>query len=151
MQFKIFDLSRTECRWIWATLALWLVVIEGPPFADRFRVADWQARATLPDFFQEWSSARNVSEGLPPYTNLAIPVERYLGRPVDLSRSLVIINAHPPTSILLAWPLCRLRPLGGRGRRCDVRSRPAPRYAARRRPGLRDDDHGDDLRGSLET
>lgn len=99
---------RSEVRWLWASLALWLLLFQGRAFVENFHADDWQARATLPDFFQEWSSARSHRDGLPVYTNLGIPVERYVKGQADIHRSLVIINAHPPTSVLLAYPFAYL-------------------------------------------
>src|SRR5579883_449874 len=61
------------------------------------------------DFFQEWASARNYLEGLPVYANHRVSLPRYLTlrtlRPQDLS---IEVNAHPPTSVLLALPFARL-------------------------------------------
>jgi Glycosyltransferase family 87 len=59
----------------------------------------------IPDFFQEWASARNLFNGLPVYTSQTITVERYLEIRTDSDNPWFIeVNAHPPTSILLALP-----------------------------------------------
>jgi hypothetical protein len=59
------------------------------------------------DFFQEWASARNLFEGLPIYTSQRITIERYLGK-FDAQSVIVEVNAHPPTSVLLAIPFVPL-------------------------------------------
>jgi hypothetical protein len=59
----------------------------------------------LPDFFQEWSGARNRFAGLPVYTPQEITVERYLGKrrsPYDPYFNE--LNAHPPSAVLLGVP-----------------------------------------------
>jgi Glycosyltransferase family 87 len=61
------------------------------------------------DFYQEWASARNYREGLPVYASHHVTIPRYLGlqiaRPQDLS---IEVNAHPPTSVLVALPFTLL-------------------------------------------
>jgi hypothetical protein len=60
---------------------------------------------SMTDFFQEWASARNFLEGLPIYTNHRVTIPRYLGRPgSDANDLFVEVNAHPPTSLVLAIP-----------------------------------------------
>ena len=95
-----------ERRWIWATLAVWLLVLRGPAFIDNLRAKS--PEELIPDFFQEYASARNWLEGLPIYANQHETALRYLGVQPDNRRSHVVVNAHPPTSILLASPLARL-------------------------------------------
>lgn len=80
------------------------------------------------DFYQEWSSARNVREGLGVYTPIRETLPRYLGIRVPPDAEIVwTVNAHPPTSVLLAvpfsyleyrsaflaWNVCSLACLGG--------------------------------------
>jgi uncharacterized membrane protein len=64
------------------------------------------------DWFQDYSNAKNVFNGLPAYTRHEITIARYLGTdPYPLSREFYICyprSGHPPTSILLAVPLTAL-------------------------------------------
>ena len=97
-----------ERRWIWATLAFWVVVFRGPAFVEDLRLGDWALRVCFPDFAQEWSSARNYMNGLPIYGDLAAPMQRYTGGLLNLAHNFISINAHPPAAVLLALPLARL-------------------------------------------
>ncbi len=54
---------RKERPWIWATLAFWLLVFRGPAFIDNLRAKS--PEDLVPDFFQDYASARNSLEGLP--------------------------------------------------------------------------------------
>lgn len=95
--------------WIWAVLALWVGIFQGPTFIRSLR----PARDNGVDFFQEWASARNLFEGLPIYGNLGDAVQRHLGLAVGSSdqagvRVVVEVNAHPPTSVLLTAPFALL-------------------------------------------
>src|SRR5579885_1788241 len=90
-------------KWMWLALAIWLVLLRGPRFLDNIRAAPPQE--IVPDFFQEYASARNWLEGLPVYADLRDTAPRYLGAPLEGRRSDVVLNAHPPTSVLLALPL----------------------------------------------
>jgi hypothetical protein len=64
------------------------------------------------DFVQEWASARNYFEGQPIYEDQETSLARYLdfqrdpAQPTD--RFFIQVNAHPPTSVLLALPLAHL-------------------------------------------
>ena len=61
------------------------------------------------DFFQDWASARNRIEGIPVYTPHEVTATRYLGVRVDPNDPFFVpVNAHPPTSVLLAMPLAGL-------------------------------------------
>ena len=95
-----------ERRWIWATLALWLLILRGPAFIDNLRARP--PEELVPDFFQEYASVRNWLEGLPIYTSQHQSATRYLGVQPDERRSHVVVNAHPPASVLLALPLASL-------------------------------------------
>jgi alpha-1,2-mannosyltransferase len=93
---------------LWALLlnaALWW---QGPAFLRALK-PDYAPAGVgvlfIPDFFQEWASARNLFNGLPVYTSQTITVERYLEiRPDSNNPWFIEVNAHPPTSILLALP-----------------------------------------------
>lgn len=91
-------------RWIWASIAFWVCVLQVPSF-----VADFAGSAeVLPDFYQDWASARNYGSGRPVYTRHDISIPLYLGSLSADRHPLVQVNAHPPTSVLLALPLAGL-------------------------------------------
>lgn len=93
-----------ERRWIWLTAAVWLLFLRGPAFVESLRaIGD-----IIPDFFQEYASARNWFDGLPIYTDHHLTAPRYLRVPLDDKRAHVFANAHPPTSVLLALPFAKL-------------------------------------------
>lgn len=94
-----------ERRWIWLTIAGWLLVLRGPALMNNVQVEG----GTVPDFFQEYASARNWFEGRPIYADLREATPRYLGVSLDQDHALVSVNGHPPTSVFLAFPLARLR------------------------------------------
>jgi hypothetical protein len=95
-----------ERRWIWLTIAGWLLVLRGPAFIEGLQAKS--PRELVPDFFQEYASARGWLEGLPVYADHRDTVPRYLGGRLDLRRSHVVVNAHPPASVLLALPFAKL-------------------------------------------
>ena len=103
MPWDPFDRCQGEVRLLWGAVALWLLILRGPAFVENLCVKE-----IVPDFFQDYASARNTLEGLPVYTSLDATIPRYLGQQRDTDRSLVVFNAHPPTSILLALPLAKL-------------------------------------------
>ncbi len=97
-------LPKGQQRLLWLAAACALAVARGPDF-----LASFEGRsAYVPDFFQEYASARNWWEGLPVYTYHQVTLPRYLGTPMD-PQSPVVINAHPPTSVLLAIPFVGLK------------------------------------------
>ncbi len=64
-------------------------------------------RAPLPargDLIQDWASARDHLAGLPLYTDLPASVLRHTGERYDG----LLVNAHPPASVLLVLPLAPL-------------------------------------------
>lgn len=94
--------------WTTARKVRWtlLAIILGLVFAPRFFAALMPPKMQLIDFYQEWSSAKNVVEGLPTYAPLEMTVERYLGvRRAEGTEWYWDVNVHPPTSVLLAMPL----------------------------------------------
>ena len=104
-------------RWHWRHILLWLVLAglvgwwRGPAFRRAFEPEFFPSGPLLflPDFFQEWASARNRFNGLPIYTPQEITIERYLGlarNPAD--RFFIEFNAHPPTAVLLGMPFAGL-------------------------------------------
>jgi hypothetical protein len=95
----------------WQTrhIVLWLAITgtflwwRGPAFRQGFDIQ--LGGDPLPDFFQDWTSARNVHEGLPVYTPHDVTVKRYLGfghAPAEIVT--IDRNAHPPASVLVAMP-----------------------------------------------
>jgi hypothetical protein len=104
-------------KWRLAQFLFWLIVAgsvcwwRGPSYSRAFDVDYFPPGHVLflPDFFQEWASARNRFEGLPVYTPQEITVERYLGirrNPGDAY--FIELNAHPPTAVLLGVPFAAL-------------------------------------------
>jgi hypothetical protein len=89
-------------RWLWLALALLVCALQGPRFIQSLRPARTQGT----DFFQEWASAHYLFEGVPVYSRLEPAVERYLGYHVEGDQLTIGVNAHPPTSVLLAAPFC---------------------------------------------
>ncbi len=91
-----------------ADLALWWRGAELLRFVNP-RILPTPAGLFVPDFFQEWASARNCLTGLPVYTSHAVTLPHYLHwRLPEGDPWGVEINAHPPTAVLLALPLAGL-------------------------------------------
>ncbi len=87
-------------------LALWW---RGPVWLTALTPRTYRGSAFLPDFFQDWASARNHFEGLPVYGPLEEALGRYLGehrRPSDAV--FTEVNAHPPASVLFTVPFALL-------------------------------------------
>jgi hypothetical protein len=86
-----------------AAVVLWLF---GPGFQRMFepRVEQFGRTILIPDFFQEWFSARLWREGRSPYTPLREGTRRYLGVGSDPRSLMLELNAHPPPAILVALP-----------------------------------------------
>jgi hypothetical protein len=92
----------SQCGYRWAILACLLLVWQARPLVRHLRPGPTEIR----DFYQEWASARNHANGLPVYTEQERTVPLYLGfrrDPHDVY--FVEVNAHPPPSVLLAFPL----------------------------------------------
>ena len=56
-----------ERRWIWASLAFWLLLLRGPSFVDGLQTTP----KLIPDFFQEYASAgtgRRAFRFMPAFT-----------------------------------------------------------------------------------
>jgi len=91
--------------WLWLALTALVCAMQGPRFIQSLR----PPRTEGVDFFQEWASARNLFEGQPVYGPTGEALERYLGLRLPDNKQLTIgVNAHPPTSVLLAAPFCVL-------------------------------------------
>jgi hypothetical protein len=94
-------------RWLWVGLATLLVLLRAPRLVDSVLLPDHVVR----DFFQEWSSARNLLEGLPVYAPLDESARRYLQQGEYHEYDVLFkwnVNAHPPASVLLLAPLALL-------------------------------------------
>ena len=90
-------------RWFLVAIACWALYWQGMGFLNSLKP---KLPYEIMDFFQDYASARNYLEGLPVYTNQAIAIERYLGIKMDDNKQrYIIVNAHPPTSILLFIPI----------------------------------------------
>jgi hypothetical protein len=91
---------------IWALLATYVLIAQGPSFL-RSIPGRWDGGN---DFFQDWTSARNVLEGRHAYLPLseaaALHGPKLGGRPAVIPR--LPWNAHPPTSVLATLPLALL-------------------------------------------
>lgn len=104
-------------RWPIQTICFWIVLSaligwwRGPAFRRAF-VPDYHPSGSilfLPDFFQEWASARNRLNGLPIYTSQGITLERYLQLSHNPNHPFFIeFNAHPPSAVLLGLPFAGL-------------------------------------------
>jgi len=92
---------------LWPAVAAFVACCMGPYYLTLLRPpAD-----RVNDFFQEWASARNYWGGLPIYTGHAVTLPLYLGLDPSYPKYgliLIEVNAHPPTSVLLALPLAFL-------------------------------------------
>ncbi len=93
-------------KWIWALLAVHVLIAQGPTFLRNIP-GRWDGGN---DFFQDWTSARNVLEGRPAYLPLSVAAAlhgpKMGGRPAVIPR--LPWNAHPPTSVLATLPLALL-------------------------------------------
>ena len=102
MPWDLFGIRHREPRLAWLTLAFWLVILRGGAFVENF-----QARPPtefIPDFFQDYASARNWFVGLPIYADLHETAPRHLAIKLNDDRSYVWVNAHPPPSVLMVMP-----------------------------------------------
>lgn len=96
----------------WALVAIALCVTSSGPLWHRvrgglsLRAGGWRF---VPDFFQDYASARNYYNGLDVYTDHDITLRLYVDPGLKVGRGPYTfgVNAHPPTSILLALPLTR--------------------------------------------
>jgi hypothetical protein len=88
---------------LWFAIAGLMLVLQLPFLIAAF----WPPRELVSDFFQDWASARNLLNGLPIYTEHTVTIPRYVGE-VDPICYCNLINAHPPTSVLLLLPVALL-------------------------------------------
>jgi len=90
---------------LWPALVAFVACCMGPYYLTLLRPpAD-----RVNDFFQEWASARNYWGGMPIYTDHTVTLPLYLDLdPSNPKYSLIEVNAHPPTSVLLGLPLAFL-------------------------------------------
>jgi alpha-1,2-mannosyltransferase len=103
--------QRDRLAWPWRRVCLWsaALAVAWALCGPRFVANVWQDPARLEDFFQEWASARFWYDGLPVYTPQEQAIEPYLGRTPAEVGDFNTLNAHPPTSVLLALPLGGMR------------------------------------------
>ncbi len=91
------------------SLACLAIVWRGQVWLTALQPGTYYQRHFLPDFFQEWASARNYFAGLPIYTSQEVTLPLYLGEQKAADDTLFIkVNAHPPSSVLLALPFGKL-------------------------------------------
>ncbi len=93
-------------RWIWISLCCWLLLLRGPAFLGNLSASP--PNQLIPDFFQEYASAQAWVNGQPLYGDLHESASRLFGAELNDKRSYVLLNAHPPTAIMLALPLSYL-------------------------------------------
>lgn len=93
--------GRRVSQIVWVLLGVLVCLWQGPSLWRELA----PPRYSLVDFFQEWASARNYWTGLPLYTNQreSLPIHLGLDPPTD-APFFIELNAHPPTSILIALP-----------------------------------------------
>src|SRR3954462_15183831 len=89
--------------WLWFAVAGLMAILQMPFLIAGF----WPPKEIVSDFFQDWASARNLLSGLPIYTEHTVTIPRYVGQ-VDPICYSNLINAHPPTSVLLLLPVAWL-------------------------------------------
>ncbi len=108
-------MEQPSTRWplryviVWVLLAGIVCWWRGPSYRRAFEVEFYPSGLFVPDFFQEWASARNLFNGLPIYTPQGITLEKYLGlwhNPND--PFFIEFNAHPPSCVLLGIPFAGL-------------------------------------------
>jgi hypothetical protein len=107
MPWDPFAGAPIDRRFIWAAMAFAVVTLQGPNLVGSLRPPPTKGV----DFFQDWASARNVWMGLPVYEPLGRAVDRHLALDPDVRRQIRVvepINAHPPSSVLLALPFAWL-------------------------------------------
>jgi hypothetical protein len=95
-------------HWLLALAAVVVCAVQFWGFVTSLR----PPRGLILDFSQEWASARNLLNGRPVYTDQEKALADYLGFHRDpndpADRFFLKVNAHPPTSVLLAVPLAWL-------------------------------------------
>lgn len=101
---SLLHTSQENRNWLWASLAFWTCVLQLQPFLSAFAGSP----EIMPDYFQDWASARNRLHGLPIYTRHDQSMPLYLGELSTMRRPLVQVNAHPPSSVLLGIPLANV-------------------------------------------
>ena len=104
MPWDPFGAWPNERRWIWLTIAGWLLVLRGPAFVENLQAKSTQV--LVPDFFQEYASARNAFERLPIYGHHQESVRRYLGPQLNGQRSHVVVQ-RPPADLDPGRPVSR--------------------------------------------
>jgi hypothetical protein len=91
---------------LWAVLATLIAIAQGPIFLQSIRTT-WENGN---DFFQDWTSARNILEGRSAYLPLSEAISFYHPH-VEGKRPPAAHyrwNAHPPSSVLATLPLALL-------------------------------------------
>jgi hypothetical protein len=110
---RVGELTACDPFGPWASphCARWLLfsVVVAAVFGPGFVLGLQPGQGEILDFYQEWSSARCVLDGLPAYMPVEESVVKLLGMNVAPGTELAWnINAHPPTSILIAIPFALL-------------------------------------------
>lgn len=91
----------------WLLVTVFALLYHGPRFVQS--IYPGKTPHMVSDFYQDWNSARNFRNGLPIYASIDLTMERYLGYlPRDWLAGNWRVNAHPPASVLLAYPFAWL-------------------------------------------
>jgi uncharacterized membrane protein len=106
--FFVWDFTRVWPLWKFL-LGPGLTLMVGSVMAQLYFTSLRPPADRIVDFYQERASARNYREGLRLYTNHRVTIPRYLSLAVSRPDELTVeVNAHPPTSVLLALPFAFL-------------------------------------------
>jgi hypothetical protein len=94
--------------WTWQKF-----VVERPPkrIDPEKRYPQSRLEYHILDFVQEWCSVQNYLHDEPVYGDQELALHRYLGYyrdPKGTDTFFLTVNAHPPTSVLVAMPFCWL-------------------------------------------
>ena len=107
------SLGPIRSRTIWFVIALVLSIHSGARFIRNVLYpmpTSGQNEIFVPDFFQDYASARNYHEKLPVYTDHNITAMLYLDTRLKGGDEYFSfkVNAHPPSSILIFLPFGKL-------------------------------------------
>jgi hypothetical protein len=91
-------------RLLWALLTALVCFFVLPHFLANLH----PPRTLIQDFYQEWASARNFFGSRPVYTRHEVTAPIYVDYHDDPDKLIIRVNAHPPTSVLLALPFAFL-------------------------------------------
>ena len=107
------EFTRGSSRFFWALVLLSLCLTSGGSFLQSVRGGSGLRsgqKQFIPDFFQDYASAKNYYSKINIYTDHDITTKLYLNPSLvlDPGRASFKVNAHPPSSILLCLPFASL-------------------------------------------